>query len=146
MMRMIHKLLVLVSMMILSLGIVHAAESNAGMQLSSSPEVMASLAKVAVGLFLVVIAIFVSAWFYRRFGQQVGVSSQALKLIGGISLGNRERVVLMKVGDQQILLGITPGQIQKLHVLEHPIECQVDTEKDKQPFVQQLNQYLKKKS
>ncbi len=146
MMYIIRKLLVLVSMMVLPLELVYAVEPNTGMQLSSSPEVMASLVKVAVGLFLVVIAIFASAWFYRRFGQQVGVSSQSLKLIGGISLGNRERVVLMKVGDQQILLGITPGQIQKLHVLEHPIECQIDVEKFKRPFVQQLNQYLKKKS
>ncbi len=142
----IHKKLLLVGIMLLSLGIVHAADLNTGMQVSAPPEMMGSLVKVAVGLFLVVIAIFASAWLYRRFGQQVGVSSQALKLIGGISLGNRERVVLMKVGDQQILLGITPGQIQKLHVLEHPIECQVDSEKETLPFVQQLNQYLKKKT
>ena len=36
-------------------------------------------------------------------------------------MGPRERVVLLQVGDTQLLLGVTPGRIQSLHVLDQPV-------------------------
>ena len=36
-------------------------------------------------------------------------------------MGPRERVVLLQVGNAQLLLGVTPGRIQSLHVLDEPV-------------------------
>jgi flagellar protein FliO/FliZ len=44
-----------------------------------------------------------------------------MRVIAGLPLGARERAVLVQVGNQQILLGVAPGRVQMLHVLESPV-------------------------
>lgn len=87
-------------------------------------DVSGSLLKVIVGLFLVVVAIFASAWFYRRFGNVSSLPTQSLKIVGGLNMGSREKIVLVQVGDQQILVGVTANNINPLHVLDKPIETE----------------------
>ncbi|EQD42713.1 Flagellar biosynthesis protein, FliO, partial [mine drainage metagenome] len=41
----------------------------------------------------------------------------ALEILASMPLGAKERAVLVKVGDAQILLGVAPGQVNTLHVL-----------------------------
>ena len=61
------------------------------------------------------------SWLLRRSGHfQSGVSG-SMKVLGGISMGARERVVLLQVGEQQLVLGVAPGRVQTLHVLDKPI-------------------------
>jgi len=116
----------------------------------TSPDVTMSLLKVTGGLLLVIVAIFGSAWAYRRYGNMSPVSNDALRVIGGVSMGQKERVVLMQVGEEQILLGVSPGRIQRLHVLEKNIDVNVDqinsrqTVKDKS-FSSQLRAELKQR-
>ena len=81
-----------------------------------------SLVKVTFALGMVVAAIFAVAWLFKRMGGLSGVNSGSLRIVGGISLGGRERVVLVQVGDEQILLGVAPGRVQSLHVLGKPID------------------------
>lgn len=38
-----------------------------------------------------------------------------MKIVGGVVLGQRERIVLLEVGDQWLVIGIVPGQIRTLH-------------------------------
>lgn len=81
-----------------------------------------SMVKVVFALGFVVAAIFAVAWMFRRIGGLTGVAGGSLRVVGGISLGGRERVVLVQVGEQQILLGVAPGRVESLHVLPQPIE------------------------
>lgn len=81
-----------------------------------------SMVKVLFALGFVVAAIFAVAWMFRRVGGLTGVASGSLRIVGGLSLGGRERVVLVQVGEQQILLGVAPGRIQSLHVLPAPLD------------------------
>jgi len=112
--------------------------------LANSPDITSSLLKVTGGLLLVVVAILGSAWFYRRFGSMNSVNSDSLKVIGGLSMGQKERVVLMQVGEEQLLLGVSPGRIQTLHVLEKPIEVKPVNEAEKDSkFSSQLNTAIK---
>jgi len=110
----------------------------------SSPDVTASLLKVMGGLLLVIIAIFGSAWVYKRFGNLTPISNDALRVIGGVSMGQKERVVLLQVGEEQILLGVSPGRIQCLHVLEKNIET--NTTSSGKTFSSQLNVALKQRN
>ncbi len=77
--------------------------------------------QVFLGLFLVVGLIIALAWVARRFGRFNVAGAGALRILGGLSMGQRERVVLIQVGEQQILLGVAPGRVQTLHVLTQPI-------------------------
>jgi len=38
-----------------------------------------------------------------------------MKVVGGVALGPRERIVLLEVGDEWLVIGIVPGQIRTLH-------------------------------
>lgn len=108
-----------------------------------SPDVTASLLKVTGGLLLVLLAIFGSAWVYKRFGNMTPIATNDLKIIGGVSMGQKERVVLMQVGEEQILLGVSPGRIERLHVLAKNIEVK-ETEVGKDSsFSAQLSTALK---
>lgn len=111
--------------------------------LANTPDITSSLLKVTGGLLLVVIAILGSAWFYRRFGNVANISNDSLKVIGGLSMGQKERVVLMQVGDEQLLLGVSPGRIQTLHVLSKPIETTDVDVNEKNKFSSQLNAAIK---
>lgn len=81
-----------------------------------------AITRIVVGLGLVLFAIVATAWAVRRvFRIQLERQGQ-LKILAGISMGPRERVVLLQAGSTQLLLGVVPGRIQTLHVLEHPLE------------------------
>ena len=106
-------------------------------------DLTASMFKVLAGLLLVVMCIFACAWFYRRFVNMQAVSYDALKVIGGLSVSQKDRVVLLQVGEQQLLVGVSPGRIQTLYVLEKPLPVDEITNRDKQKFSSQLNIALK---
>ncbi|CAI8915462.1 flagellar protein FliO/FliZ [Pseudomonas poae] len=79
------------------------------------------LTQLVLGLLLVVGLIFVLAWLMRRV-QSIGPgNAQVIEMIGSRALGPRDRLVLVQVGEEQILLGITPGRITPLHVLKTPV-------------------------
>jgi len=87
----------------------------------SDPNMAGSLIQTTLGLLVVLAVIGGAAWAFKRFGNfQTGVQGK-LKIVGGISLGARERVVLLQVGTQQLVVGVAPGQIQTLHVLDEPL-------------------------
>jgi len=86
-----------------------------------------NVVQMVVGLFLVLILVFAIAWLLRRVGGVSLTGSGALKVIAGMSMGARDRVVLLQVGDEQLLVGISPGRIQTLHVLDNPIEIEQST-------------------
>jgi flagellar protein FliO/FliZ len=41
-------------------------------------------------------------------------SSAAAKIVGGVSVGNRERVVVVEVADLWIVVGVAPGRVNAL--------------------------------
>ena len=87
----------------------------------SDPNMAGSLIQTTLGLLVVLAVIGGAAWMFKRFGNfQTGVQGK-LKVVGGISLSSRERIVLLQVGSQQLVVGVAPGQIQTLHVLDEPL-------------------------
>ena len=40
-----------------------------------------------------------------------------MRVLGGVSLGNRERAVLRSVDGTRLLVGVAPGQVRTRHVL-----------------------------
>ncbi|AZE79804.1 flagellar biosynthetic protein FliO [Pseudomonas synxantha] len=101
------------------------------------------LTQLVLGLLLVVGLIFVLAWLMRRV-QGIGPgNAQVIELVGSRALGPRDRLVLVQVGEEQILLGITPGRITPLHVLKTPVDA-AKTEAATPEFAQRLMELLGK--
>ena len=70
--------------------------------------------KVLFGLFFVVGLFIASTFLYKRFGNGPMLGRGQLRVVDGLHLGNRERLMLVELRDKQILLAVTPGQIRKL--------------------------------
>jgi flagellar protein FliO/FliZ len=72
----------------------------------------------SLGLIVVLCLFFVCLWFMRKMGALPTSTKQNMKVISGLSLGMREKLVLVQVGDKQLLLGVTSNRIDNLLVLE----------------------------
>jgi flagellar protein FliO/FliZ len=93
----------------------------------SNSEPGSNIIQVTLGLFVVLMIIIGLAWFARRFGNFKSAAYGDLKIIGGLHMGAREKIVLVQVGGKQLLLGVAPGSIRTLHELETPL---TDKEED----------------
>ena len=115
-------------------------------QVAAAPavgSVSGQLTQLVLGMLLVIGLIFVLAWLMRRV-QRIGPGNgQVIELVGSRALGPRDRLVLVQVGEEQILLGITPGRITPLHVLKTPVDA-VKTEAATPEFAQRLMELLGK--
>lgn len=108
----------------------------------------AYLAQMLVGLVLVVAAILVLAFFMRRVGGMQSRLGSEFRVLGGISLGSRERMLLVQVGEKQLVVGVAPGRVQTLHVLDEPIRTEgpvrgVDAQGES-PFARRLRSVLQR--
>ncbi|WP_341304990.1 flagellar biosynthetic protein FliO [Pseudomonas sp. TMP25] len=79
------------------------------------------LLQLLLGLLLVIGLIFLLAWLVRRVQQIVPRGGQVINIVATQALGPRDRLVLVQVGGEQVLLGLTPGRITSLHVLKEPV-------------------------
>lgn len=80
-----------------------------------------SLAQVTFSLLLVLGAIFAAAWLMRRVKTFNRFGAGPIEVLADISLGQKERAVLVQVGGKQLLIGVAPGRVNTLHVLEQPV-------------------------
>lgn len=70
-----------------------------------------------VGLAVVIGLVFGCAWLARRFGLQPGNRGGLVKTVGGTSLGGKERVTVVEIGDTWLVLGAAPGNVRLLHTM-----------------------------
>ncbi|HAS3628259.1 TPA: flagellar biosynthetic protein FliO [Vibrio cholerae] len=99
------------------------------------------LATTLGSLLFVIALILLLAWLLKRmrvpaFGQQKGLS-----IIKQLPVGTRERVMIIQVGEEQYLIGVTTQSIQLLAKLDNPL---IQEELPATSFSNQLMQLLKK--
>ena len=88
---------------------------------SAAPSGIASLGHVTLALGLVLALIFIAAWLMRRLRGYGKTGTGALDIIADLPVGQKERAVLIRVGTQQVLIGVAPGRVTTLHVLDEPV-------------------------
>jgi flagellar protein FliO/FliZ len=77
----------------------------------------AGLLRATLGLALVLALIFAVGWVMRRLAPARGAHAGPVRIIGSQALGARERVVLLEVGDQWLVVGVAPGNVRGLATL-----------------------------
>ena len=97
-------------------GLAWAAGAMAAESAPASPVSMWSLLQVLFGLGLVVAAIFATGWLLRRVGPAHSAGG-LLRVLGGVMVGPRERLVLVEVGEQLLVLGVAGGSVNLLCTL-----------------------------
>ncbi len=98
----------------------------------------------SVSLLVVLAVFFLCVWVVRKSKQISTIGRNNLSVLAGLPLGMREKVVLIKVGNKQLLLGVTPGRIDKLLELEG--EDKLFQEKNSGDFIKNLASAMKGQS
>ncbi len=100
----------------------------------------------SVGLLIVLGIFFFCVWGVRKISGITVNGAEKMRVIGGLSLGIREKVVLLQVGKKQLVLGVTPGRIDTLHVLEGDDCLHSEAPPIDHGFAQHLMQAMKGRS
>ena len=110
-----------------------------GVQVSSAPQTVpgvgvggaaGSLLQTIVALCLV-LALFVGlAWLVKRFGPRQQGAGSRLRIVEAINLGGRERIMLLEVDQQWIVVGASPGRLTTLASMPKPLNARTDAELD----------------
>jgi flagellar protein FliO/FliZ len=95
----------------------HAAQIASGVGAGTAvPSLGAgALLQTILGLVVVIALVYGCAWLARRLGLQPAQRGGIVKTIGGTSLGGKERVAVVEVGDRWLVLGAAPGNVRLLY-------------------------------
>jgi len=89
------------------------------------PVSLSALGQLLLGLALVVGLIFLLTWLLRRVNA-LPTQGQSMKVLAALPLGQREKAVLVQVGQEQLLLGVAPGRVSLLARFEEPVVDSVE--------------------
>lgn len=124
--------------------VIAAAEPNASAAATLPGGLGAQLAQMVFGLLLVVGLIFFLAWLLRRMQGNAQRGAQVIEIVGSRAIGPRDRLLLVQVGKEQILIGHSPGSIEALHVLAEPVEVPATARQAAPEFAQRLLELMGK--
>lgn len=82
---------------------------------------VASMGQVTLALLAVLAVMFAVVWAMRQFKRFNRATAGVLEVVQGISVGPKERAVLIRVHGQQLLVGVAPGCVNLL--LHLPLEA-----------------------
>lgn len=101
--------------------------------------------QVFFGLLLVLALIFSLAWLAKkmRFMPAGMHNPDVMRPLASMHLGPKEKLVLIEIGKQQLLLGVTSQQVNLIHQLAEPINLAEETQKTAK-FAQIFSQWLTK--
>jgi flagellar protein FliO/FliZ len=100
-------------------------------------------------LLFVLIAFGCLVWLLKRSGHFALTGKNQMSVVSALSLGMREKLVLVNIGEKQLLLGVTPGRIDKLLELvgdDRLYRSQIGGAVDSGLFAQKLHDVLKGKA
>ncbi|KRG62943.1 flagellar protein [Stenotrophomonas humi] len=122
------------------------AAAPVGQHAASTPSMFG-----AVFMLLVVLGLIIGlGWVLKRLPGGAFRPAEGLKVVASINVGAKERVVVVDVNGQQLLLGVTAGGISALHTLPEPLPQTpapaLPTLKHLPNFAQLLSQKLRKDS
>lgn len=83
---------------------------------------VASIGRIVLGTIAAVALLLLTARFLPRLGGAAGVASDSFRVVATLAVGQRERVVVVQVGQQQVMLGVAPGRIDMIQALDEPLQ------------------------
>jgi flagellar protein FliO/FliZ len=78
--------------------------------------------QVLISLAFILAVIVALAWLATRLRLTPRTASSALQVLADVPVGPKERVVLLKVGDAQALVGVGADGVRALRLLERVVD------------------------
>ncbi|WP_414493531.1 flagellar biosynthetic protein FliO [Stenotrophomonas maltophilia] len=124
------------------------AAAPVGPQVGQHAAAAPSLFGAVLALLAVLALVIGLGWLLKRMPGSGFRPAEGMKLVASLSVGAKERVVVVEVNGQQLLLGVTAGGINTLHTLPEPLpppaSVRVPDFKNLPNFAQLLQQRLRK--
>ncbi|HWU99165.1 MAG TPA: flagellar biosynthetic protein FliO [Oxalicibacterium sp.] len=106
-----------------------------------APSPTGGLLQVLLGLIVVLGLMAALAWVLRRFNSAKGLGHADIRVIGGVSVGNRERVVVVEIADQWIVVGVAPGRVSAVATMQKQ-DVAIATDSDVAPPAKNFSNWL----
>ena len=115
---------------------------------ASNTPATGSLLQTILALVLVLGILLGLAWFLKRYGPRGMGGGANVKLVGALNIGGRERIMVVEVGDQWIVVGASPGRVNALATMPRQEGAHLDgqhaTLAAQQPGAGSFGDWLKK--
>lgn len=95
-----------------------------------------------MSLLMVLVLIIAGAWVLKKFNV-VNRSVSGMKVISSLPIGHKEKLIVVQVGEEQLLLGVSAHQVNLIKKLDEPIEIKDSIAPE---FSQSIANYLTKTS
>lgn len=102
------------------------------------------LTHISMVLLLVVGLIAGMAWLLRRLGVARNPSGTTVKVVSGVNLSNRERILVVEIADQWIVVGVAPGCINTLATMPRQEAAPRDSRRIDLPAGKNFGVWLKR--
>lgn len=89
-------------------------------------EISGHMLQMVLSLGIIIVLILFCAYAVRKVNFARVRSDNAIKIVASLSLGAREKLVLIQIGGQQILFSMTPGAINKIVSFDEPVVSEND--------------------
>lgn len=110
--------------------------------LSANAATSASLAASSgppwAGLFFVFVIIGLASWAARCYGNKKRAVNVPIKVVGACSLGGKERIAVIEVAGQWLVVGVAPGAVSALASMVAPAHLESDKETQSGSFAAAL--------
>ncbi len=83
-------------------------------QTAATPSLGGSVVQMLLGLFAVLAMLVGGLWLLKRLSGHQGTHNNLVRIVGGATLGTRERIVVVEMGQTWLVLGVTPTNINTL--------------------------------
>lgn len=79
---------------------------------------------LGASMLIVIGTVIALGWLYSRLRFNGGGRGSVIKIVASHGLGPKERLLLVEVGDRQLLVGMTASSVQTLHAFDRPVAAE----------------------
>ncbi|MEO8170011.1 MAG: flagellar biosynthetic protein FliO [Oxalobacteraceae bacterium] len=102
--------------------------------------------QVLLALLVVLGLMAGTAWLLKRFGVRQFTGNATVKIVGGVSVGAKERILVVEAAGQWIVVGVTPGRINALATMPRQELAPEPTSPATKNFSQWLQSTIEKRN
>lgn len=94
------------------------SENAIAVESMTSASTTGGVAKMVLGLLVVLGVMALATWAIKRMMPGASGQQSVIRIVGGASVGTRERVVVLEVAGRWLVVGVAPGQVNAIANLE----------------------------
>jgi flagellar protein FliO/FliZ len=102
-----------------------------------------TLLQTILALVLVLALLAGLAWAAKRYAPRMAGNPANLRMVGALNIGGRERIMVVEVGDQWIVVGASPGRVNALATMPKGDAASIATLAGHTPSASSFSDWLK---